>query len=324
MDAPRARRLAAPPPNGAGRRRLIRLLWLSAAAAVATIALKATAWLLTGSVGLLADAAESLVNVVAALVAIGAVSWATKPADEEHAYGHAKAEYFSAGAEGALIMLAAVTIAVVSVERLLHPRALEDVGLGLAVSAAASAINLGVGLALMRSGRRERSIALEADGRHLLADVWTSAGVIAGVAGAALTGWRRLDALIALAVALYIVVTGSGLVRRSAGGLMDRSLGEDERRRITEVLARFEEEGIRFHAVRSRQAGSRAFISLHVLVPGAWTVQRGHDVAEDVEAALRERIPYATVFTHLEPEEDPRSFADTALDRAEADPAPPG
>jgi cation diffusion facilitator family transporter len=316
-----ARRLAAPPPNGVGRRRLIRLLWLSAAAALVTIALKATAWLLTGSVGLLADAAESLVNVVAALVAIGAVSWATKPADEEHAYGHAKAEYFSAGAEGALIMLAAVTIAVVSVERLLHPRALEEVGAGLAVSAAASAINLGVGLALMRTGRRERSIALEADGRHLLADVWTSAGVIAGVAGAALTGWRRLDALVALAVALYIVVTGSGLVRRSAGGLMDRSLSAAERGEIADVLGRFEAEGITFHAVRSRQAGSRAFISLHVLVPGAWTVQRGHDVAEDVEAALRARIPYATVFTHLEPEDDPRSFADTALDRAEADPS---
>jgi cation diffusion facilitator family transporter len=302
------------------QQRLFRLLWLSIAAAVATISLKTTAWLLTGSVGLLSDAAESVVNLVAAVFAMAALRWATKPADEEHAYGHAKAEYFSAGVEGALIVVAAVGIAITAVDRLLHPQPIEDVGVGLTVSVAASLINLAVGVLLLRTGRKERSIILEADGKHLLTDVWTSVGVIIGVAGVAISGWERLDALIALAVAVNIVLTGGGLVRRSVGGLMDRALDEAERRQIEQVLAQFERDGVRFHALRTRQAGSRAFVSLHVLVPGMWTVQRGHDVVEQVEAALRERLPYATVFTHLEPAEDPRSFDDTTLDRTEAAP----
>jgi cation diffusion facilitator family transporter len=302
------------------QQRLFRLLWLSIAAAVATISLKTTAWLLTGSVGLLSDAAESVVNLVAAVFAMAALRWATKPADEEHAYGHAKAEYFSAGVEGALIVVAAVGIAITAVDRLLHPQPIEDVGVGLTVSVAASLINLAVGVLLLRTGRKERSIILEADGKHLLTDVWTSVGVIIGVAGVAISGWERLDALIALAVAVNIVLTAGGLVRRSVGGLMDRALDEAERRQIEQVLAQFERDGVRFHALRTRQAGSRAFVSLHVLVPGMWTVQRGHDVVEQVEAALRERLPYATVFTHLEPAEDPRSFDDTTLDRTEAAP----
>ena len=301
--------------------RLFRLLWLSIAAALATIALKTAAWALTGSVGLLSDAAESVVNLVAAIVAMAALHWATKPADEEHAYGHAKAEYFSAGVEGTLIVVAAAAIAVTAIDRLLHPRAIEDVGLGLAVSAVASLINFAVGYLLLRTGRRERSIVLEADGKHLITDVWTSVGVIIGVAGVAITGWQRLDALVALAVAVNIVATGGGLLRRSVGGLMDRALGEPERRQIEEVLAGFFGSDVQFHALRTRQAGSRAFVSVHVLVPGAWTVQRGHDVVEEVESALRERLPYATVFTHLEPAEDPRSFDDTRLDRL-PEPAP--
>jgi cation diffusion facilitator family transporter len=301
--------------RGMGRDRLFRLMWLSIAAAVATIALKTTAWLLTGSVGLLSDAAESLVNLAAAVVGMAALRWAVKPADEEHAYGHEKAEYFSAGVEGCLIFVAAITIAVTAVGRVIHPQAIEDVGVGLAVSAAASAINLTVGLILVRTGRRERSIVVEADGRHLVTDVWTSVGVIVGVGAVAVTGWERLDGLVAIAVALNIIATGLSLVRRSAGGLMDRGLDDPERQRIREVLARFEPGGVRFHALRTRQAGSRAFISVHVLVPGEWSVQRGHDVAEDVEEALREDMPHATVFTHLEPAEDPRSFADVQLDR---------
>jgi cation diffusion facilitator family transporter len=291
-------------------------LWLSVAAAVLTIALKTIAWLLTGSVGLLSDAAESVVNLVAATLAILALRWATKPADEDHAYGHAKAEYFSAGVEGALIMVAAAAISITAVDRLLHPQPIDDVGLGLVVSAVASLVNLGVGLALVRAGRQERSIVLEADGKHLMTDVWTSAGVIVGVAGVAITGWERLDALIALAVAVNIIFAGSQLVARSVGGLMDRVLSQAEREQIEAVLARFDHDGVRFHAIRTRQAGSRAFVSVHVLVPGAWTVQRGHDLVEEVEAALREQLPYATVFTHLEPAEDPRSFDDTTLDRA--------
>jgi cation diffusion facilitator family transporter len=296
-------------------RRLFRLLWLSIAAAVVTITLKAGAWLLTGSVGLLSDAAESVVNLVAAVVALAALHWASKPADEEHAYGHAKAEYFSAGIEGALILIAAITIAVTATDRLLHPQALSDVGLGLIVSAGASMINLTVGLMLVRAGRQHRSLIVEADGKHLLTDVWTSVGVVLGVAAVAITGWERLDGIVALAVAANIVVTGTILVRRSAGGLMDRALDDEARQQIHEALSAFTERGVQFHALRTRQAGHRAFISTHVLVPGASTVQQGHDVAEEVEAALRDRLPYATVFTHLEPAEDPRSFDDTALDR---------
>ena len=302
-------------------RRLFRLLWLSIAAAVATIALKTGAWLLTSSVGLLSDAAESVVNLVAAVVALAALHWAAKPADDEHAYGHAKAEYFSAGIEGALIFVAAITIAVTATERLIHPQPLSDVGVGLAVSATASLINLGVGLLLVRTGRAHRSITLEADGKHLLTDVWTSFGVVIGVAAVAISGWERLDGIVALAVAANIVVTGMTLMRRSAAGLMDRALDPNVQREIVDVLSAFEREGVQFHALRTREAGQRAFVSTHVLVPGSWTVREGHDVAERVEAALRERLPHATVFTHVEPAEDPRSFEDTTLDRAP--PVPP-
>jgi cation diffusion facilitator family transporter len=297
--------------------RLIRLLWLSVAAAVATISLKVTAWLLTGSVGLLSDAAESLVNLVAAVIALGALRWAVKPPDEQHAYGHAKAEYLSAGIEGALIFLAAVTIVVASVDRLLDPQPLTAVGPGLAIAGLAALINLGVGVLLVRAGREHRSITVEADGRHLLTDVWTSGGVIAGVAAVAITGWDRLDPIIGLAVACNIVITGAGLIRRSVGGLMDRALDATAHEQIEDVLAAFEARGVQFHALRTRQAGRRAFVSMHVLVPGVWTVQQGHDVAEDVEAAVRAELPHATVFTHLEPAEDPRSFYDTALDRGD-------
>jgi cation diffusion facilitator family transporter len=305
--------------------RLFRLLWLAVAAAVATIALKTAAWALTGSVGLLSDAAESVVNLVAALVALAALRWAISPADEEHAYGHTKAEYFSAGVEGALVFVAAVGIVITAANRLRHPAAIDHVGVGLAVSAAASAINLAVGMLLVRTGRAQRSITLEADGRHLMTDVWTSAGVIAGVAAVALTGWERLDPIIALAVAANIVWTGVGLMRRSIGGLMDRALSDEEQQHIRLALRPFELQGLRFHALRTRQAGRRAFVSVHVLVPRAWSVQRGHDELERVEQALRDQLPYATVFTHLEPLDDPRSYDDISLDRQEperADRAP--
>jgi cation diffusion facilitator family transporter len=304
-----------------GQGRLFRLLWLAIAAAIATIALKTTAWLLTGSVGLLSDAAESVVNLVAAIVAMLALRWALKPADEEHAYGHAKAEYFAAGVEGVMIVVAALVIAVTALPRLLDPQPIDEVGIGVAISTGASLINLSVGVLLVRAGRRERSIVLEADGRHLLTDVWTSAGVLSAVVLVVLTGWNVLDPLIALAVAANIVITGSSLVRRSVQGLMDQGLDEDEQARITAVLSRFERVGIDFHALRTRQAGSRAFVSLHVLVPGAWTVQRGHDTVEEIEDDLRREIPHATVFTHLEPAEDPRSLADIGLERTETIPA---
>lgn len=297
------------------QRRLIRLMWLAIVASVLTIGLKTAAWLLTGSVGLLSDAAESVVNLVAAIFGLIAIHWAGQPADEEHTYGHEKANYLAAGVEGALILVAAVTIGVTAIERLLNPRPIEAVGLGLAVSAVASAINLVVGLLLVRHGRREQALVLEADGKHLLTDVWTSVGVVVGVALVAITGWHTLDPLVALAVAANIVVAGCGLVRRSADGLMDRALEPDERARIDAVLKRFTTDRTGFHAVRTRRAGQRAFVSLHVLVPGEWTVQRGHDFVEEVEAALRETFSAATIDTHLEPIEDPVSFADVELDR---------
>lgn len=297
------------------QRRLIRLMWLAIAASVATIALKTGAWQLTGSVGLLSDAAESVVNLVAAIFGLIAIHWAGQPADEEHTYGHEKANYLAAGVEGALILIAAVTIGVTAIERMLNPQPIEAVGLGLAVSGVASAINLAVGLLLIRHGRREQALVLEADGKHLLTDVWTSIGVVIGVALVAITGWELLDPLVALVVAANIVVAGCGLVRRSADGLMDRALEPDERERIDAVLERFTTERTGFHALRTRRAGRRAFVSFHVLVPGEWTVQRGHDFVEEVEAAIRETFAAATIDTHLEPIEDPVSFADVELDR---------
>lgn len=297
--------------------RLARLLWLSIAAAAATIALKTAAWMLTGSVGLLSDAAESVVNLVTAIVALAALRWASQPPDDQHLYGHEKAEYFSAGAEGSMILLAAITIAWLAVERLLHPASLQDVGAGLIVSSAASAINLGVGLLLLRAGRRHRSIALEADGHHLVTDVWTSAGVIVGVGLVAVTGIERLDPVVALAVAANIVVTGARLLRRSVDGLMDRVLPPETLSAIRAVLDRYASDRVSFHALRTRQAGRRSFISLHVLVPGSWSVHEGHVLLELLERDLRAAVPQATVFTHLEPIEDPASFADTTLERSQ-------
>jgi cation diffusion facilitator family transporter len=290
---------------------------LSVAAGLATIALKILAWRLTDSTGLLSDALESLVNLAAALIALAVVRWATLPADAQHMYGHEKAEYFSAGVEGALIMVAAASISWVAIGRLLHPVPLEDVRVGLAVSACASLINLLVGLVLVHAGRRHRSITAEADGRHLLTDVWTSVGVIAGVAVVAVTGWERLDPLIALLVAVNIVFTGVRLLRRSSGGLMDRALTPSEQEALDAALRRFRDQGVAFHAIRNRQAGRRSFVSMHVLVPGRWTIQRGHELLERIEAAVRDALPYSTVFTHMEPIEDPTSFDDTTLDRIE-------
>jgi len=297
------------------RSKLTRLVWLSVAAALATIVLKTVAWRLTGSVGFLSDAAESVVNLVAASVALVTIRWATRPPDDDHMYGHEKAEYFSAGVEGALILVAAASIAWYAVGRLLHPVAIEDAGVGIAISAAAASINLVVGLILIRAGREHRSITLEADGRHLLTDVWTSVGVVVGVALVWATGWERLDPVIALVVAVNIVVTGATLIRRSSGGLLDRTLPPGEQQAIDTVLRRARSDGIEFHAVRTRQSGRRSFVSLHVLVPGGWTIQRGHDLSERLEREIRAVLPHASVLTHLEPIEDPASFDDETLDR---------
>ncbi|HQP42519.1 MAG TPA: cation diffusion facilitator family transporter [Thermoanaerobaculales bacterium] len=293
-----------------GRGALARWAWLSIAAAGTTIFLKVSAYLLTGSVGLLSDAAESGVNLAGAVMALAMLTIAARPADEDHAHGHSKAEYFASGVEGLLILLAAAAIAGMAVKRLFSPRPLEQVGPGLAVSVAASLINLAVGLALIRVGKRCDSITLEADGQHLLTDVWTSAGVIAGVGIVAITGWHVLDPIVALLVAANIVWTGIRLMRRSVAGLMDASLPEPEQRAVEAVLERYRQQGVEFHALRTRQAAARRFVSVHVLVPGESSVHDAHHVAEDLERDIRAVLGNAVVTTHLEPVEDEISLND--------------
>ena len=290
-------------------------LWLSMGAALATIALKGGAWLLTGSVGLLSDALESLVNLAGAGMALAMLSIAERPQDEGHAFGHGKAEYFSSGFEGLLIVLAAIAIAITAAERLLHPQPLAAVGVGLAISAVAALINLVVGRILLLAGRQHRSITLEADAHHLLTDVWTSAGVIVGVGAVSLTGWLWLDPTLALLVAANIVWTGWRLLQRSTNGLMDGSLPPEQHARVLAVLDRYRSQGIDYHALRSREAGARSFISVHILLPGTWTLARAHDLVEMIEREIRDTLPRATVFTHLEPREDPTSHQDLGLDR---------
>jgi divalent metal cation (Fe/Co/Zn/Cd) transporter len=272
-------------------RSLLRFAWLSIAAAIVTIALKGIAWWLTGSVGLLSDALESFVNLAAAMFTLYVLAIAARPPDEEHAYGYSKAEYFGSGFEGTLILVAAGLIAAAAIERLLHPQPLASVGAGLAVNAAAGAVNFAVARVLL------------------------AAGVIAGVAAVAATGWLWLDPLLALAVAANILWWGARLMRRSVLGLLDRALPEADRRAIDAALEPYRAQGIEFHALRTRAAAGRSFVSMHVLVPGAWSVQRGHDAVEEIEEKVRAAVPGATVFTHLEPREDPASYRDVRLDR---------
>jgi cation diffusion facilitator family transporter len=294
---------------------LTRFAWLSIGAAVVTMALKGGAYFLTGSVGLFSDAIESLVNLAGASMALIMLTIAARPADESHVYGHSKAEYFSSVTEGLLILVAAIGILNATIDRLLHPRGLEQLGLGLAVSIAASMINMVVARILSSQGRKSISIALEADAQHLMTDVWTSVGVIAGVAVAAVTGWIILDPLVAVAVALNIVWTGIHLIRRSAAGLMDTSLSMSDKKTIENVMRKYREKGVDFHALRTRQAAARRFISVHILVPGSWTVHDAHHVADDFESQIRERFGGpVTVFTHLEPAEDELSMQDISLD----------
>jgi cation diffusion facilitator family transporter len=305
-------------PSSADRRRvrsLTRFAWLYIAAALATIALKGGAYVLTGSVGLLSDALESVVNLAAAMMTLAMLALAARPPDEEHAYGHGKAEYFASGLEGALIFAAALTIGIAAWPRLVEPRPIAQAGAGLAIAAAASALNFAVARLLRTASRRHDSIALEANARHLMTDVWTSAGVIAGVAFATVTGYHWIDPLLALAVAAHILISGAQLLRRSALGLLDTALPGAELADIERVLAPYRRSGIAFHALRTRQAGARRFVSLHVLVPGDWTVQRGHELLEEIEEGLRGALANVTVFTHLEPIEDPVSFEDRGLER---------
>jgi cation diffusion facilitator family transporter len=310
------------PPAGTSvtntRPSLARFAWLSIAAALVTIGLKTAAWLLTGSVGLLSDAAESVVNLVAAVTTLGMLTVAARPPDQEHAYGHDKAEYFASGVEGALLIVAALAIAWSAVNRLLHPAPIEQLGVGLAVSTGASLVNFAVARVLFAAGRKHHSIALEADAHHLMTDVWTSAAVLTGIGVVALTGWERLDPIVAIGVAVNITWAGAKLIRRSALGLLDTALPPAEQAAVQAVLDAHRGPEVQFHALRTRQAASRRFVSVHVLVPGSWTVARGHALLERIEHGIREAVPRVAVFTHLEALEDPASYADEVLDRAAA------
>ncbi|HEY3549271.1 MAG TPA: cation diffusion facilitator family transporter [Propionicimonas sp.] len=305
---------------------LRRFAWLSIGAAIATIVLKSGAYLLTGSVGLLSDAAESIVNLVAAVVALVALSIAAQPFDEEHHFGHGKAEYFSAAIEGIMIFVAAGFILWTSVQRFLSPAPLENVGIGLGISIAASAINGVVAVILTRTGRSHRSITLIADGKHLMTDVWTSAGVVVGVLLVALTGWLRLDPIIAFLVGCNIIWTGWHLIAQSVDGLMDRAMSVEEHDRLLEILNGLASDQVQFHSVQTRAAGHTRFISMHVLLPGAWNIQRGHHFVEEVEHRVVSEFEHAQVFTHMEPIEDPRSYEDDlpGLTPGNATPDTPG
>jgi cation diffusion facilitator family transporter len=298
---------------------LKRFAWLSIAAAILTIVLKSTAYFLTGSVGLLSDALESFVNLAGAVLALAMLNIASRPEDEGHHFGHSKAEYFSSGVEGGFIIVAAAGIAYTAIERLINPRPLEQLGIGLAVSVVAGLVNLGAALIIGYNGKKYNSITLRANAKHLMTDVWTSVGVLAGVGLVAVTGWVPLDSLVAIAVAVNIVWSGIGIVRHSVSGLMDSVLPEDEleliRKKIEEILP----EGITYHALMTRQAGARRFVSFHVLVPGEWTVRHGHVLLEKLEVQLTQLLPNMVVFTHIEPLDDPASWKDQTLDHHDDD-----
>ncbi len=298
------------------RENLSRFVWLSIAAAVMTITLKMAAYFYTGSVGLLSDALESIINLAAAIIALIIIKIAAAPPDDDHAFGHDKAEYFASGIEGTLIFFAAFGIIYTAVPRLFAPQPLESIGVGLIISLVATLINLAVGIVLIRFGKLHHSIVLESDGRHLLTDVWTSIGVVTAIIVVSLTGWIILDPIIALVVALNIVWTGFQLIKRSALGLMDTAVAPETCEKIVQVLDGYvTTQGIDYHALRTRQSGARKFISVHILVPDEWTVQKGHDLTEEIEKDIRSAVSDSIVFTHLEPLEDPSSFYDVELFR---------
>lgn len=292
---------------------------LSLVAGILVLCLKLGAWYVTDSVGLLSDALESLVNIAAAIVAIVALRAASRPPDAQHQFGHGKAEYFSALVEGTMICVAAAMIIVSAAERLLHPVALESVGIGLGISILASLVNGAVALVLFRIGRQHGSVALVADAHHLVTDLWTTAGVIVGVLLVALTGWDRLDPVIAFAVAANIIFVGVRLLRQSTAGLMDVALAGADVEVLKQVLQRYRGDDLVIHGLQTRQAGRQSFVTMHVLVPGARSVTEGHELCEAIESDIARALPGVVVMTHLEPLEDPRAWNDTHEGQHELD-----
>ncbi len=293
----------------------MRFAWLSIGTAVCTIVLKFGAYRLTGSVGLLSDGLESGVNLLTAVIALISLYIAAQPPDDEHAYGHTKVEYFAGGLEGVFIFVAGGLISYTAVVRLINPQPLEQIGLGVMISAVASLLNLGTAVILQRIGKKHNSLTLVAESKHLMTDVWTSGGVIIGVILAGITGWVRLDALVALFVAGNILYTGFQLLRTSANGLMDSALPCCEQEKIRAILDSYREQGVDYHALRTRQSGAQRFISFHMQMPGAWSIQDGHALAEEIEADIIRELAPISVFIHLEPLEDPASWHDIPLNR---------
>jgi cation diffusion facilitator family transporter len=289
------------------------IILLSVLAALVTIAMKTTAYLLTGSVGLLSDALESGVNLVAAVTAYWSLHYASRPVDATHTYGHEKIEYFSAGLEGTLILVAGVGTMAVAVRRMIFPTPLEELGTGTLIALAASLINLVVGVILVRQGRKHHSLILEADGKHLLTDVWTSVGVVGGLGIVWLTKLDILDALLALFVGMNILWTGFQLIRRSFNGLMDHAIPTTEQETLRQTLRQHLPPGMTFHALRTRQAGARRFVDFHLLVPGHMNVRDAHRLGTEVEEALRAALPHVEITIHIEPIEEPASFEDNTL-----------
>lgn len=299
---------------------LKKFIYLSIAAALVTIALKFYAFFVTGSMGFFSDALESFVNLFAAVVALIMLTISAKPADKEHEYGHSKAEYFSSAIEGALIVLAALSILRSAVPRLFEPKPLTNIDIGLVFSLAASLVNLTVSLVLIHNGKKKHSLVLEADGKHLMTDVWTSAGVIAGILVVRFTGIYIFDPIIAIVVAINIIYTGYQLISRSASGLMDASISEEAVKKITAYLDSLKAENIEYHSLMTRQAGQRMFISVHLLVPGWWTVKKGHDYADLIEQSIEDMFEEpVNVSTHIEPIDDPASMNDIGIYRKKTD-----
>ncbi len=289
------------------------LLLLSVLAALATIGLKTTAYLLTGSVGLLADALESGINLFAAIAAYLSLRYAHRPADATHTYGHEKIEFFSSGLEGLLIVLAGGGTAWIAIERLINPTPITSLGLGTSLSLSASVINLALGLILIRVGRSNNSIVLSANGKHLLADVWTSVAVIAGLIIVWISGLYVLDPIIAILVGMHIVFTGLGLIRRAIDGLMDHALSSEQQEQLRATIRANTPTGTTFHALRTRQAGTRMFGDFHLLVPGNTTVREGHDLGIKVEEAIQLALKGIEITIHIEPIEDRASWDDNSL-----------
>jgi cation diffusion facilitator family transporter len=292
------------------KRSPIKYIWISVAASITTILLKGIAYFLTSSVGLLSDAIESFINLAAAVMALVLITIAVSPPDKEHPFGHSKAEYFSSVIEGILIFLAAIAIGVTSIERIINPRPLQDLGIGLLISVAASFINLFVALALLKAGKRYDSITLEADARHLLTDVWTTGGVLIGLLIVKFTGWVILDPVIAVFVALNIVVTGIKLIMKSVSGLMDEALPEDQLTAVKGILDKYKCEKIIYHSLYTRKAASKNFIFLHLLMPANWHISRGHEITKKIESEIQSLLSESDVFIHIEPLNDSDAFDD--------------